>query len=132
MSEPQVRATHYEVTLVPRERANGRWYIVHVASHGHGKWIVYREHCEVGQTKPGLHCLAADGTWFVPDDPSWFSAPAYELEEALRLAKEAAPGVVVAGRSAAEEAAHEAARRMFTAHPDLNGVGPVRPDEEPT
>lgn len=130
MSEPQVRATHYEVTLVPREQANGRWYIVHVASHGRGRWIVYREHCEVGQTKPELHCLGPDGAWFVPDDPSWFNAPNYELEEALALARDAAPNVVVAGLSAAEEAAREETHRMFTTHPDLNSAGPARPDEE--
>jgi hypothetical protein len=131
MSEPQVRATHYEVTLVPRELANGRWYTVHVKSHGRGKWIVYREHCEVGQPVPTLYCLGPDGAWFVPDDPSWFNAPDYELEEALTLARVAAPNVVVAGLSAAEEAAREATRHMFTTHPDLS-AGPVRPGEEPT
>lgn len=117
MSEPQVRATHYEVSLLSELSPNGRWYKVHVASHGRGKWIVYREHCEVGQVKPELHCLAPDGTWFAPEDPSWFAAPSYELEEALRLARAAAPHVVVAGQSAAEVAA---------------SAGPVRPDEEPT
>ena len=132
MSEPQVRATHYEVSLLSELFPNGRWYKVHVAYHGRGKWIVYREHCKVGEVKPELHCLGPDGKWFVPEDPSWFSVPAYELGEALRLAREAAPGVVVAGRSAAEEAVREGARQMFTTHPDLNGAGPVRPDEEPT
>jgi hypothetical protein len=115
MSEPQVKATHYEVTAVPDNEANHRWYIVHVAHHGRGRWIIYREHCEVGQTKPELHCLAADGTWFVPEDPSWFGAPSYELEEALRLARDVAPRLVVAGQSAAEVAAN---------------LGPVRPGEE--
>ena len=109
MSEPQVQATHYEVTLVPREQANGRWYIVHVAHHGRGKWIVYREHCELGETKSELRCLAADGTWFVPEDPFWFSAPAYDLETALRLAREAAPKVMVGSLTAAEAVARAAA-----------------------
>lgn len=101
---PSVQATHYEVTLVPRTHANGRWYTVHVQHHGHGRWVVYRDSCAVGGAIPSRYCLAADGTWFEPDDPSWFGAPTYELEEALALAREAAPLVVVAGRSAIEDA----------------------------
>lgn len=101
---PSVRATHYEVSLVPRTHANGRWYTVHVQHHGHGRWVVYRESYAAVSAVLGQYCLAADGTWFIPDDPSWFGAPTYELEEALALAREAAPLVVVAGRSAIEEA----------------------------
>lgn len=106
---PSVRATHYEVSLVPRTHSNGRWYTVHVAHHGRGRWVVYRDSCAVGSTAPNRYCLAADGTWFMPEDPSWFGAPTYGLEEALRLAREAAPHVVVAGRSAADVAAGLAA-----------------------
>ena len=104
-----VRATHYQVSLVPENLADRRWYTIHVHYHGRGKWIVYVERHNPAASVPDLHWLEADGTWATSDDQSLFDVPEYDLETALRLAQEAAPKVTVGSLTAAEVVARAAA-----------------------
>lgn len=104
--KPYVRTTAYEVSIFPdwmREhddyeiRHDANAWSVKVEWRGKGKWAVIFS----------IECLSADGEWDYEPSPShreddWLKAHRFDLETALRLAKEAAPHVRIMGRSALE------------------------------
>jgi hypothetical protein len=97
--EPYVRATQYAVNLLPETEdvLGGHCFEITVEYRGHDRWAVAR----------GRQCLGTDGTWSWESIPSeredeWLDTHRFDLDTALRLAKEAAPGVTVNGRTAAD------------------------------
>lgn len=117
MSEP-VRAeawpTCYEVGLLQPGDLNAHTWNLTVELRGVDTWAVVMR---------GHSCLSSTGKWDLEPIPSdrtdeWIKAHRFTLEEALRLAKAAAPGVTVNGRSAAEIA-------------DLTAVADRTPDTGP-
>lgn len=95
--EPTVRATRYEVSLLPADDINYHLYAINIEDRGADRWAVIR----YGS------CLAADGTWSYELRPSsreddWLATHRFTLAEALRLAKAAAPRVIVNGITAVE------------------------------
>lgn len=99
-------ATQYTVSLLPETDINHLTYAITVDYRGHGLWAVTRHRL----------CLGRGGDWDwepIPSerDDEWIAEHRFDLDTALRLAKEAAPGVVVNGRSAAEALARSVARQ---------------------
>jgi hypothetical protein len=94
MPEPTVRPTRYEVNCLPEEDINARLFALTVEYRGRELWAVRRG---------TFHdCLGVDGTWDHEPNPSnrdddWLAAHRFDLDTALRLAKEAAPKVTVNG-----------------------------------
>jgi hypothetical protein len=98
VAEPTVQVTEYTVSLLP-EGPDASSYEITVAYRGRGLWAVTRSRM----------CLGGDGEWDWEPLPSerteeWLLAHRFDLDTALRLAKRAAPGIVVNGRSAADVA----------------------------
>lgn len=96
MSEPQVRVTRYEVSVLPGDDVNYPLYVLAVEARGAGRWAVVRHR----------QCLGVDGEWSWESVPSeredeWLAAHRFDLDTALRLARESAPGVIVNGMTAA-------------------------------
>ena len=94
---PRVRATRFEVSLLPEDDINYPFYAVAVEDRGAGRWAVVRHR----------QCLGVDGEWSWESIPSeredeWLAAHRFDLDTALRLAREAAPGVTVNGITAVE------------------------------
>lgn len=95
---PQVRATRYEVSLLPEDDINYRLFRVLVEERDGYGWTVHDGHA----------CLSAAGVWdgvgvsVYGNDEAWIAAHRFDLDTALRLAREAAPGVTVNGVTAAE------------------------------
>ena len=99
------QATEYEVSILPEGDINRHVFAITVAYRGRGLWAVSRH----------SQCLAADGTWSWESIPSeredeWLAAHRFPLEEALRLAKDAAPHITVNGYTVADALAMEAKR----------------------
>lgn len=102
-----VQPTRYEVSCLP-EGEDRRHFALTVEYRGADRWAVARH----GQ------CLAADGTWSYEPSPSnredeWIAAHRFDLDTALRLAREAAPLLTVNGYTvsdALEMAKHRASR----------------------
>lgn len=98
MSTPYVRPTGYVVNLLPDSiGVYARFFDITVERRSNGRWAVLRE-CKF---------LGMDGTWADAPRPSerkdgWLDAHRFDLDTALRLAKEAAPHVTAKGRTAAE------------------------------
>ena len=97
MAEPYVRPTQYAVSVLPEDDINSHVYEITVEYRGRDRWAVLR----------GRQCLGTDGAWSWESIPSeredeWLDAHRFDLDTALRLAKEAAPHVVVNGRTAAQ------------------------------
>lgn len=90
--EPTVRPTRYEVTAVPEGHADGHLWALTVEYRGRDRWAVVRH----GQ------CLDANGAWDYESIPSertdeWLATHRFDLDTALRLAREAAPLITVNG-----------------------------------
>ena len=95
--EPTVRPTIYTVGLLPADDINAHLFQITVEWRSDGKWAV----------KWFDSCLGADGQWDYEMRPSareddWLDAHRFDLDTALRLAREAAPHVEVNGVTAAE------------------------------
>lgn len=95
--KPTVTATRYEVSLLPEDDINRPVYTITVESRGDGRWAV----CWMRE------CLATDGTWShepIPSsrDDAWLANHRFDLDTALRLAREQAPQITVNGMSATE------------------------------
>lgn len=91
-----MQVTEYTVSLLP-EGPDASSYEITVSYRGRGLWAVARHRM----------CLGGDGEWDWESLPSeraeeWLLAHRFDLDTALRLAKEAAPGIVVNGRSAVD------------------------------
>jgi hypothetical protein len=98
-------ATRYTVSLLPETDINAHVFEITVEYRGHGQWAVLRHGW----------CLGHDGAWDYELRPSaredeWIAAHRFDLDTALRLAKEAAPGVAVNGLTAADVLARNATR----------------------
>ena len=102
-----VRATRYEVSLLHEDDINAHLYAVAIESRGHNGgpelWAV---------TWMG-RCLDAHGAWDYEPIPSsrtddWLAEHRFDFQTALRLARQAAPGVTVNGTTAAQIAARQA------------------------
>ena len=94
---PRVRATRYEVSLLPEDDLNYPLYVIAVETRSASLWAVVRHR----------QCLGTDGEWSWESIPSeredeWLAAHRFDQETAIRLATEAAPGVTVNGISAAQ------------------------------
>ena len=92
-----VRPTRYEASLLPESNINYPAYVVGIEYRGAGLWSVVR-HGE---------CLDTDGRWSWESRPSeredeWIAAHRFNLDTALRLARQAAPHVRVGPRTAAD------------------------------
>lgn len=105
MAEPTVRVTRYEVSCVSPGNINAPHFTITVewrgTVDGADRWAV----CHFKQ------CLGVDGEWSWEPSPSnrdddWKTAHRFDLDTALRLAKEAAPKMTVNGRTAADALAH--------------------------
>ena len=97
MAEPYVFTTRISVNLLPDSIGlYARLFEITVELRS-DRWAVLRN----GQ------CLGSDGAWadeLLPSEreDGWLDAHRFDLDTALRLAKEAAPHVTVKGRTAAE------------------------------
>src|SRR5690606_3544758 len=83
---PEVRVTSYEVSCLPEDNPRAQRFTITVAYRGHGLWAVTR----FGD------CLSVDGEWDYEPIPSkrtdeWFTRHYFDLDTALRLAREHAP-----------------------------------------
>lgn len=89
------QATEYEVSILPEDDINRPSFAITVQYWGGGRWAVTR-HGE---------CLGADGAWArgvkeYDRGDVWLDDHRFCLDDALRLAREAAPHVVVNGHTA--------------------------------
>jgi hypothetical protein len=103
--EPTVQPTRYVVSCFQPDDHEGAVFNLSVEYRGRGLWAVVR----LG------YCLGADGQWSYESIPSereddWLAAHRFDLEQAIRLAKEAAPDVTVNGYTVADALAMEARR----------------------
>jgi hypothetical protein len=90
-----VLATSYTVSCLPYDDINSSSFSIKIDYAGHGRWAVRFD---------GSRCLDANGRWDWESIPSertdeWFTTHRFELDMALRLAKEQAPLVKVNGRN---------------------------------
>jgi hypothetical protein len=99
MPTPYVRPTRYSVNLLPDSIGfYAQLFEITVERRGAlHQWAVL---CDG-------HCLGSDGTWdrerlSSEQTDDWLPEHRFDLDTALRLAKEAAPHVTVKGRTAAE------------------------------
>jgi hypothetical protein len=93
----RVRPIRFEVSLLPEDDVNYRLYAVKVEYFGEGKWAVH----------DGFGCLGVDGTWdeglhAYGRGDEWLAAHRFDKQTAIKLAREAAPGVTVHGITAAQ------------------------------
>jgi hypothetical protein len=105
MPEPFVKATRYEVSVLPEGNINRRYNRLHVEYRRDDLWVV----CQPGSLNL---CYGRDGTWDwesgITDE--WIANRYLDFDTAMRLAKEAAPLVEVNGRTAAQVLARAEAR----------------------
>ena len=93
--EATVQATEYEVSILPEGDINRHVFNIDVVYRGEGRWAV---------TRHGM-CLGADGTWAegikeYDRGDVWLDDHRFCLDDAIRLARAAAPHVVVNGHTA--------------------------------
>lgn len=93
--EPIVTATQYSVCSLPEDGINSHVYEITVEYRGNDRWAVKRH----------SQCLGSDGTWDWESIPSereddWLDGHRFDLDTALKLAREQAPLVTVNGRTA--------------------------------
>lgn len=96
MTDPEVRATEYQVSVVPEDHELYETLVVTVQWRS-PRWAVLRRRW----------CLGVDGVWdleMIPSERSaeWIRRHRFDLDQALELAKAAAPAVTVNGRNAVE------------------------------
>jgi hypothetical protein len=97
VAEPYVFTTRVSVNLLPPSDPHGHVFEITVEYRGRDQWAILRNGW----------CLSRDGAWDYELRPSereddWLDAHRFDLDTALRLAKEAAPGVTVNGLTAAQ------------------------------
>lgn len=92
-----VDITRYEVSVLPHDDINRSIFTIHVEARGHGLWAVtrYRD------------CLGTDGQWEWEPLPSnreddWLATHRFDLDTALKLAREAAPHLICNGHTATD------------------------------
>lgn len=90
-----VEATRYDVSVLPHEDINRLLFTITVEYRGPGVWAVCRHR----------QCLSADGVWSWESVPSeraveWLAGHRFDLDTALKLAREAAPHLRVNGETA--------------------------------
>lgn len=95
--EPTVQATRYTVNCLPEDGIDSHVFEITVEYRGRGLWAIKRH----------SQCLAADGSWDYEMRPSeredeWLATHRFDLDTALKLAKEAAPKVTVNGFTVAD------------------------------
>jgi hypothetical protein len=95
--EPTARPIRYAVNCLPEDGIDSHVFEIAVEYRGRGLWAVKR-HSQV---------LGADGTWDWEMRPSerddnWLDNHRFDLDTALRLAKEQAPLVTVNGFTVAD------------------------------
>lgn len=105
--EPRVLATSYTVSCLPYDDINSDTFSIKVDYAGHGRWAV-----RFG----GSRCLDASGRWDWEPIPSeredeWLATHRFDLDTALRLAKEQAPHVTVNGITVQQALAQHQARQ---------------------
>jgi hypothetical protein len=103
---PTVRPVAYEVSCLPEDDVNARHFTLKVEYRGEGRWAV----------TDGFGCLGADGAWTYEPSPSsreddWLATHRFDLDTALKLAKEAAPHVTVNGWTVADALARAEAAK---------------------
>lgn len=96
--EPTVMAVEYTVNCLPEDDYDSFAFEVRVQYRGNGRYAVIRH---------GHSCLGTDGTWDqgvkeYDRGDAWLDAHRFDLETALRLAKEQAPLVTVNGHTVAD------------------------------
>ncbi|OPC84170.1 hypothetical protein B4N89_27480 [Embleya scabrispora] len=91
MTEPTVRTTRHEVSLLPEGDINAYAFAVEVTRNRRGTWSVLN----------GGHCLA-DGAPGHPDGGRCHIDHRYDEDTAIELAKRIAPHVTVMGLTVAE------------------------------
>lgn len=104
--EPTVRVTRYDVSCVPPDHIDSIHFTARVEYRGHDLWAVL----------DGPYCLGTDGEWDYEPSPSnreddWLETHRFDLDTALKLAKEAAPKMTVNGYTVADVLARRARRR---------------------
>ncbi|MFJ9112983.1 hypothetical protein [Streptomyces sp. NPDC102283] len=90
-----VTATEYEVSILPEDDINRPVFTITVQYRGDGRWAV---------TRNGS-CLGADGEWEFgikeyDRGDVWLDDHRFCLDDALRLAREAAPHILCNGHTA--------------------------------
>lgn len=103
--EATVRPVRYTVSCLPEDDINGPPFGIDVEYCGGGRWAV---------TRLGA-CLGVDGEWDEGVKPygrgdDWLNGHRFDLDTALRLAREAAPNVTVNGYTVADALAMRARR----------------------
>lgn len=91
------QATVYEVSVLPEGDINRPVYAITVQYRGEGRWAVIRN----------SSCLGADGLWDFgvkeyDRGADWLAAHRFDLDTALRLARDAAPHISVNGHTATD------------------------------
>jgi hypothetical protein len=105
-----VTPTEYRVSCLPEDLLDMDVWEITVAYRGRGLWAVTRHsRCSLG----------ADGTWSwgpgEADEDEWRATHRFDLDTALRLAREHAPHVTVNGMTPADFLAHHATRAATAA-----------------
>ena len=103
--EPTVRTTRYEVSCLPPDDVNAFHFTARVEYRGKDMWAVTN----------GWGCLGTDGEFDYEPSPSnreddWLATHRFDLDTALRLAKEVAPKMTVNGYTLADILAKSAAK----------------------
>jgi hypothetical protein len=96
----------YTVSCLPDDDMNGDLFAIRVQYRGNGRYAVIRG---------GDMCLGADGTWDrgvkeYDRGDDWLDAHRFDLDTALKLAKEQAPLVTVNGHTVADALARQKKR----------------------
>jgi len=107
MSEPTVQITAYTVSCFPLDDIDGNSWDLRVEYCGRGRWAV---------RWLGQQCADAGGNFeWEPSNSSrtdeFLDAHRFSLDEALRIAKAAAPGVILNGMTPADAIAWRLAHR---------------------
>lgn len=102
---PEVRPTRYEVSCIPPDDINARGFTLTVEYRGRDLWAVLNN----------PFCLSRDGEWDYEMRPSereddWLAAHRFDLDTALKLAREHAPEMTCNGWTVADALAARAAR----------------------
>ena len=93
--EPTVTAVEYTVNCLPDDDLDGHLFAIRVQYRGNDRYAVIRL---------GDLCLGSDGTWDhgvkeYDRGDDWLNAHRFDLDTALKLAKEQAPLVTVNGHT---------------------------------
>lgn len=104
--EPNVQAVEYTVNCLSEDDLDSHAFEVRVQYRGNGRYAVIQH---------GHMCLGADGTWDqgvkeYDRGDAWLDAHRFDLDTALRLAKEAAPLVTINGYTVADALAMQKKR----------------------